>query len=476
MKGRDVNMLFSLSTLTFSKAIAGLIIATALVSCSFNSHTKSEEAIENKLAAQTIFTAQKWSAKAKSGDVKINWLRSFNDSRLNALVSEAQANNRNLLAAAASVESAQALAKQAGAALSPSLGVSVDGSRSGTRAGGVDPTDNRNISLQASWEVDLWGRIRNNEQAAANSAKAAKADFRYSQHSLAATTAKAYFSLIDSNNQIAIARERLAILDRTLHIVDVQYKNGIVSAQDVALTRSDSASAREQLITLEGAQRNAARALEVLLGRYPSAELSITAPLPVTPSIPPAGIPSELLERRPDLVAAERRVAAAFNKREAAKAARLPSISLTGNVGGSSNSLATVLDPVNTTWRLASNLLVSIFDGGSKKAQIDIASAEQKQALFTYGQSALIAFNEVETALDQGLVLSQRQQELAIVEKEAQAAYRIANLRFKEGEINLLDVLAIQQRLINAKTNSVSMQRLQLDQRTNLYLALGGDW
>ncbi|MGH1484664.1 MAG: efflux transporter outer membrane subunit [Cellvibrionaceae bacterium] len=452
------------------------IIAATLLSCGTASTKQTEQALKEKLAGQTTFTAVEWSNQAKSDDITVNWLDAFNDSVLTALVSEAQANNRNLLAASAGVENAQALAKQAGAALLPNAGLSTDGSRTGSRGDGVAPIDSRGIGLQVSWEVDLWGRIRSSEQAAANSARAAQADFRYAQHSLASATAKAYFALIDANNQIAVAKERLGILEETLRIVTVQYNNGLVSAQDLALTRSDIASAREQLITLEGAQRNAARALEVLLGRYPSAELQVRAALPTTPPPPPAGIPSELLERRPDLVAAERRVAAAFNKRDAAKAARLPSLSLTGNVGGTSSSLATVLDPANTTWRLGANLLASIFDGGSKQAQVDAATAEQKQSLFNYGQLALNAFNEVETALDQGVVLDQRKTELVIVEKEAQEAYRIASLRYKEGETNLLDVLTIQQRLIAAKSNLTTIKRLILDQRTELYLALGGHW
>jgi NodT family efflux transporter outer membrane factor (OMF) lipoprotein len=452
------------------------VIAIALISCGAASTKKTEQAVNEKLAGQTTFTATQWSSRATSDDITVNWLDSFNDSVLTALVSEAQANNRNLLAASAGVESAQALAKQAGAALLPNAGLSTEGSRTGSRDDSIKPVDSRGIGLQVSWEIDLWGRIRSSEQSAANSARAAQADFRYAQHSLAASTAKAYFALIDANSQIAVAKERLGILEETLRIVDLQYKNGIVSAQDLALTRSDIASAREQLITLEGAQRNAARALEVLLGRYPSAELQVRASLPQTPLAPPAGIPSELLERRPDLVAAERRVAAAFNKREAAKAARLPSLSLTGNLGGASNSLSTVLDPANTTWRLGANLLASIFDGGSKQAQVDAATADQKQSLFNYGQLALNAFNEVETALDQGAVLSKRQQELLIVEQEAQEAYRIASLRYKEGEINLLDLLSIQQRLIGAKSNLTTIERLVLDQRTDLYLALGGHW
>lgn len=468
-------MLFPLRVSALLKTGMLAVIALALFACVVSSE-KNEAKVKEKLRGQTQFTAAQWSTRADASDIEVNWLQNFNDDLLRALVSEAQANNRNLLAAAASVEGAQALAKQAGAALSPNVGLSLDSSRTGIRDDNIAPVDNRGIGLQINWELDLWGRIRNSEQAAANSAKAAQADFRYAQHSLAATTTQAYFALIESNIQIETAKESLGILQEIARIVDVQYKNGMVSAQDLAITRSDTASAREQLITLEGAQRNAARALEILLGRYPSAELQAGSVLPVTPPLPPVGIPSEVLERRPDLVAAERRVAAAFNKLEVAKVARLPSLSLTGALGGSSNALANVLDPANTTWRLGANLLASIFDGGTAQAQIDAATAEQKQTLFNYGQSALTAFSEVETALDQGFVLKKRHEELMIVKREAEKAYRIASLRYTEGEINLLDVLSIQQRLIGAKTNLISLERLLLDQRTSLYLALGGQW
>lgn len=452
------------------------VIGSALISCGAGSTKKTETAIQATLDSQTALTATSWASRADANDIIINWLATFNDQKLNNLVSEAQNNNRNLLSAAASVESALALARQAGAALLPTVGASVDANRSGSGNSAVSPVDGRSVNFQTSWEVDLWGRIRNNQRAAANSAKAAQADFRFAQQSLAATTAQSYFALIESNSQIEIAKENVTILQEISRIVDVQYKNGIVSKQDVALTRSDMASAREQLINLQGAQRNAARALEVLLGRYPRSEISTGVALPSPPSSPPAGVPSELLERRPDLIAAERRVAAAFNTRDVARVARLPSLSLTSVVGGSSTSLSDVLSPTNTAWQLGANLLASIFDGGSAKAQLDSATALQKQSIFDYGQSALTAFSEVEGALDQGVVLKQRQQQLVIVQKEAAKAYHIANLRYTEGEINLLDVLSIQQRLISAQSNLATVNRLLLDQRVNLYLALGGDW
>lgn len=460
------------------KHINSLLIFIAVIglsACGFFSKT-DKKVVEEKLAGQTSFTAAQWSTTASSNDIVVNWLDSFNDSTLSSLVNEAQLNNRNLLAASASVDNARALARQAGASLLPSANISVGAGRTGNRDSNIAAVDSRNIGLQVSWEADLWGRISSSEQAAANSAKAAQADFQFAQHSMAATVAKSYFALLESNRQIQLAREQRNILEETLKIVQVQYDNGIVSSQDLALTKSDIASAREQIISLENVQRSSIRALEVLLGRYPGAKLKIESSFPILPPAPPAGIPSELLERRPDLVAGERRVAAAFNRIDAARVARLPGLSLTGNLGGSSSSLSTVLDPANTTWRLAANLVGTLFDGGARKAQVEAATAEQKQALFNYGQLALTAFQEVETALDQGKSLEQRYKELLIAQEQASQAYKIAQLRHKEGVIALLDLLSIQQRLISANSSLATLDRLQLDQRVDLYLSLGGHW
>ena len=214
----------------------------------------------------------------------------------------------------------------------------------------------------------------------------------------------------------------------------------------------------------------------MLLGRYPKGEVAVRAALPPLPPMPPPGVPSDILERRPDLIAGERRVAAAFNALKQAKAARLPQLSLTGNVGGASGSLSNITDPANIAWRLAGNLLAPIFDGGARRAQVEIATAEQKQALAAYAQTALNAFSEVETNLDLAGTLARREEALGVALGEAEKAHRIARLRYKEGEIGLIDLLAIQQRVLSAKSNRLSVQRLALEQRVNLFLALGGDW
>jgi len=454
-----------------------LVLVVALVGCGGAlTQEQVEQDVSQAVKSQAPTMPEQWGTVAESGTVQASWIESFNDPALTALVIEAQKNNRDLLAAAANVGRAYSLARQAGAALKPEVSLAATGTRSGSVDSSVAGATNLGLGAQVSWEADVWGRLRSGERAAVASAQAVEADFRSAQQSLAAATAKAYFTAIEANIQVDIARETLEILRETNRIVNVKYNNGLATGQDVSLARSDLATARERLTEVEGSYRDAVRALEVLLGRYPGADLEVREALPDVPPPPPAGLPSELLERRPDIVAAERRVASAFNATEQARAARLPTLSLTGSLGGASGSLSDLLDPANVAWSVGANLLAPLYDGGRRREAVNIATAEQEQALAAFGQAAINAFTELETSLDQGVVLSQRLDELREAAAQAEKAFRIATLRYEEGEEDLLSVQTIQQRVINAKSTRSSVERLLLEQRVNLNLALGGSW
>ena len=453
------------------------IVACLLTACGAAPSREAIEAdVDQAVESETPASPEQWGTQSDAGAVQVGWIETFNDPALTKLVTEAQANNRDLTAAAASVDRAWALARQAGAALSPDISLAVTGGRSGGADSSGPTATNLSLGLQVSWEADVWGRLQSGQRGAVASAQAVEADYRSAQYSLAAATAKAYFTAIEAKLQTGIARETVKILEETQRIVNVKYDNGMASAQDVSLARSDLATARERLTTVEGSYRDAVRALEALLGRYPGADLEVRESLPAVPPPPPTGVPSELLERRPDIVAAERRVAAAFNATSQSRAARLPTVGLTSELGGASDSLADLLDPANVAWRLGANLLAPIFDGGRRREAVEIATAEQEQALAAYGQAALDAFSELETNLDQGVVVAQRAADLEEAAREAEKAFRIASLRYDEGEEDLLSVLTIQQRVINAKSALSSVERLLLEQRVNLNLALGGSW
>lgn len=461
-----------------NRSTTAAITLTASLLCSCNTVERSATNATAAAAIQeaSISPPQNWNSPAIGDPITVDWLDSFGDETLKKLVAEAQANNSDLAAAAARLERSQALAKQAGAALSPAVNLTTEAGRGGNIQSSASQQDALSIGVGVNWELDLWGRLRSGARSAAENARAAEADFRYARHSLAAATADAYFSAIAGRIQNQIAQENLRIARETLRIVEAKAKNGATSAQELALARSDLANAKESLAKVEGAQRSADRALEALLGRYPSATLDLQNALPDTPSPPPAGIPSEVLERRPDLVAAERRVAAAFDALDAAKAARLPSFALSATSGASSTSLSEIVDSKNIAWQLGSRLLAPLFDGGARKAQVEIAGADRKQAFASYVKVATQAFLEVESLLDLGTVLRKRIEQLHLAEQESQEAYRIANLRYTEGESDLLDLLAIQARLNAAKVNLTQAKNELLKQSVNLHLALGGSW
>lgn len=417
-----------------------------------------------------------WAAAQDAvGEVQVGWIDALEDKTLAALVLEAQQNNKNLQAAAANVERSWALARRAGAELKPIVGLAAGGSGSGI-VGDSSSSGDLEVGVQASWELDIWGRLRAGTQAAVVSAEAAEADLRYAQHSLAAAVANAYLVAIEAGLQVDIARDSVDAQAELNRIFTVRYKNGFTSSEDLALSKSNLASAQATLAAAEGSQRNALRALELLLGRYPGADVQVRESLPRVPAAPPAGVPAEILERRPDLIAAERRVAAAFNVLDQARAARLPAISLTAGAGAASNQLSSLSDPGNVAWSLGANLLAPIFRGGALKAQVEAATAEQEQAIAAYGQAALNAFKEVETSLDQNVVLSDRAALLGVAAIEANEALRVYQVRSREGEAEPFLVLLVMQRAFSAESSLLSVERARLEQWVNLNLALGGSW
>lgn len=414
-------------------------------------------------------------ATGSSASIEANWLRQFGSPELETLVAEAQENNQNLQAAAAGADRARALAVKAGASLKPTVTV---GGAAGGRGLLEENTsrDDFNLSAQVSWELDLWGKLGAGRRSAEAGAAVAEAELSAARHAIAATVAKAYFVALEAQLQEDLAGEQIATLEAVARIVEVQYENGLANAQDLALSQSDLAVARAAIVEIQLSRRDALRALELLLGRYPGGTIGVATGLPSLPPPPPPGLPSELLERRPDVVAAERRIASAFEETARARAARLPSLSLTGALGAGSPELSNLLSPGNVAWQAAANVLAPIIDGGARRADVAVANASQQQALANYVQTALSAFNEVETYLDQGVALARQSAQIELAAGEAERALAVAQLRHAEGEAPLLDVLTVQQRLAVRSSEAINLRRLQLAQRVNLHLALGGDW
>ncbi|MEM8981558.1 MAG: efflux transporter outer membrane subunit [Pseudomonadota bacterium] len=423
-------------------------------------------------------------AQESLGDVAVGWIATLGDPVLTTLVEEAQANNRDLQAALAALEQSRAIVRQARAALLPAIDYSLSGAQGGRVSD--DSSDAYSAGLSLGWELDVWGRVRASRNAAAYGAASAEADYVFAQYSLAASVAQTYFFVIESALQEDVAQKNFDALTETARIVGAQRELGAADAYDESLARSNLATAQATLLQAAGAKRLAQRALEVLVGRYPADALTTRPDLPARPPIPLAGVPSDLLERRPDIIAAEMAVASAFSTVGATKATRLPTFSLSGSLqgggtqfgipGGTAASLGDALDADNSLWSLAVNLLGPLFDAGLRRAQIDEATEAQRQAVANYASTALNAFQEVENSLDQNTVIAARVIALREAAEAQNRALELAQLRYQEGETNLLDVLQVQSTTLSADSALVTVRREQLDEWIALNLALGGSW
>ncbi len=411
-----------------------------------------------------------WQAGADTGALLPGtWLGSFDDPALTVLVAEALQHNADLQVAAARVEQAGGMLRVASASMLPSVGV--PGTYSGKAGGGGGLNA---IFLNASLELDVWGRLRYGEAAAQAQADAMQADYAYARQSLAATVAKSWYLAIEAGLQAALIEDALRAAQELRRLASERFRIGVGDETAVAEAAASVGSTRDRLRQTLQARNEALRALELLLGRYPAAEIAVAQALAPMPGALPVGLPSELLERRPDVIAAERRVAAAFNRVGEAKAARLPRISLTASVSAISSDLLVLQNKSNPGYGFGANLFAPLYQGGALQAQVDIRNAEQKQAMAEYARIAQRSFGEVENALGAELALREREQLLAGNIADNERALELALLQFRVGKIDMRTVEQRHLGLVSARATLLRVQTDRLAQRANLYLALGG--
>ena len=430
----------------------------------------SKEALPN-LQPPAAWTAP-GGAATSAGAVASAWLAAFNDPQLDSLVEEALRYNPDLQVAAARVEQAASAVKVAGATLLPQVNALARGG--GALSG--DSSGLEGVGIFANWELDLWGRVRAGREFARDQYASAALDAEYARQSLAALVAKSWFLAAEARMQKAIAEDMAGSSEKQLVLAQDRLRVGRGDEYDVALSKANLATFRDSVRSLDLAYQQALRALEALVGRYPAAALQVPAQLAAVPGPVPVGMPSELLERRPDVIAAERRVAAAFYRVEEAKAARLPRISLTAAVTSISSELFVLKDRDNPVWSAGASVSAPLFTGGALQGQVEVRTAEQKQALAEYGRIGARAFGEVENALSSGFTAEEREAILTESVAANARALELANVRYRVG---VGDLRAVQQQslaLHAARTALLRVQTERLVQRVNLYLALGGSF
>jgi NodT family efflux transporter outer membrane factor (OMF) lipoprotein len=458
---------------SFRIFFVALLGAALLAGCATKSPPTTAELQKQALTNVALPTA--WKAGGDTSGVADNWLATFNDAQLNAFVAEAMTNNPDLRVSATRVELAAQHVELAKAALRPAVNIFGTG---GINMGGGDISSAlQGIMLGVSWEPDLWGRLRYGRNAAQASHASVQADFEFARQSLAATIAKSWFTASETRLQLQIADDMVKSAQALVTIADKRQQVGPGSEQDVALARASLGSYQDTARQVRLAHDQTVRALELLLGRYPATELQARRSLVPLPGDVPTGLPLEMLERRPDMVAAERRVAAAFNRVGEAKAARLPRIVLNASVGAVQSDILQLKEDFNNpTGGAGATLIAPLYKGGELKTQVEIRTLEQKEAVAQYARLALRALGDVENALAAGQTLAERERVLSRVLNDNERALVLAQTSYRVGRADLRAVQQQQLSVYAARLGLLRVQSEQLSQRVNLHLVLGGGW
>ena len=463
-------------------ALAGLVFSAG---CSFAPNYAKPEvstpAAFKELAPDPAKGAAGWKeAQPKDGLLRDNWWEMFHESELNALEAQASVSNQTVAAALANFVAARAVVRQNQSQYFPTMTANPSAVRMRQSASQTHSTpalvSSYALPFDAAWELDVWGRIRNTVQASSLEAQATLADLEDVRLTVRAEVAVDYLQLrvLDAQKQVLDAA---AVAYReSLALTQVRRDTGIASDQDVAQAETQL-NTTLALATDLGIQRaQLEHAIATLLGR-PASTFAITNnPLTATPIAIPAGIPSQLLERRPDVAAAERRVAEANAQIGVARAAYFPALTLGGSAGYQSSTLANLVSGANFVWSVGPTLAGTLFDAGKRKAVTKQAEAEYQGKVASYRQTVLTAFQEVEDNLSTLRILSQELQEQDAGVTSSQRYLRLANDRYKLGIDSYLNVITAQTTLLSNQRTAMNLRMQQMTASVQLIKALGGGW
>ncbi|MEJ2794202.1 efflux transporter outer membrane subunit [Iodobacter sp. LRB] len=454
------------------KTVLALLIASTLSAC----------ALTPPVADTKTELPSAWRSDSVS-DVSIgrNWWAQFDDPVLDQLISAAEAHNQNLVIAAARIDEARAALGISSAEQLPRLDLAGKAGRGQSIQIG-SPSDSYSLGATASWELDLWGRIKNTNDAA-------KADLLASEYNrdavalaLYANVAQTYFNLRALDQQLAIAQDTLKTRQESFQLRKRRFEGGVTSELDMRQAEVELAAAQASVPGIEQSIAKVASSLSILIGQNPREmiESGITRGKElkqiIMPVNVPLGLPSELLTRRPDIQASEQSLKAAGARIAAARAAYYPTISLTGLLGTESASISDLFSGPAKTWSFLGNLAAPLFDNGRTAANVDGATARQKQAVANYRLSIQQAFAETQSALiarsSSTKIVAAQQLQLDSLSRQL----KLATLRYDNGFSGYLEVLDAQRSLFQAQLNLAAAQRDQLNATVDLYKAMGGGW
>ncbi len=418
---------------------------------------------------------------ASDEDARPFW-ETFEDPLLDGLVEEALIHNRDLLASAERLRGAAARSMVARSARRPQVQGRVDGSRQDQAFVGFPfpggPLQSEysqwSAAIDLSWELDLWGKLAAGVDAAEAEVQAVMADLAAARLSVAAQVTIAWFGLREAAQQVALSEATVATYERSLKAIEDRHEAGLTGTLDLRLSQANVAGSRAQLAGAERAREVVARQIEVLLGRFPDAELRSEGAFSGLPPAVPAGVPADVLSRRPDMVAIERRMSAAEASARQARLDRWPSIALTSSGGLTSNDFKSLLDGDFGVWSLAGRVTAPIFDGGRREARIDESMAALLEVRALFASAALRAFFEVENALAAETLLLERLGHLEEAARRSREATALADDQYDQGLVGIDLVLEAQRRELQAESTFLEARRELYQNRVDLHVALGG--
>ncbi len=446
--------------------ISSLTTIYLLPGCSMLPSAKALDA-NKQLAVPGQFDASP--APASASEVAKGLKSLFSDSQLNGYVSKALRSNPDLKLSLARLEEAGFNTRKAYAPTVPSL--TANASAIGG-AGFVPSGGQYSASLDSQWELDVWGRIKSGISASKQSQAAIAADYASARESIAAQTMQACFSLIASERLLNLSERRLSSFKETVSLVNRRFESGTGNLSDVDLARTDVENTKAQVEGRKNSRDQAARRLAALTGSYPKANISASTWPSLRRGVP-AGVPSDVMLKRPDIHAAYIRILAADSRVKVAHRDLYPSFTLTASGGQRSNQLKRIADSNFNIWSIAANLSAPILDGGSRKAELGAANARAKQALASYQSTVLNALEEVENALGSETYLLSQERSYQNGLDAARSAETRTQQNYENGLVEILTLLDAQRRSFNTEELLINTTALRYQNRVSLALALG---
>ena len=419
-------------------------------------------------------------AQPQDATIPSMWWEIFNEPQLNALEAEVDVSNQNIIAAEAQFRQARALVREARASYFPTVtaGIGVTHSRtpSLTTTTSARTTTNYSLPLDVSWEVDVWGRIRRTVEANQANAQVSAADLQAVRLSLQAALAQAYFQLRTYDAQIELLERTVAAYLKSVELTKNRYAAGVASQGEVVQAETQLKTTQAQAIDVGVQRAQTEHAIALLIGKAPL-DLSLAAsPLVTPPPDIPVGVPSELLERRPDIAAAERSMAAANAEIGIAEAAFFPSLTLSASGGFESTNITQWLTWPMRFWSVGAGISQTVYDGGLRRAQTDFARAAYEATVATYRQTVLAAFQSVEDSLAALRILEQEAQVQAEAVTAARRSVTFTTNQYKAGIVTYLDVITTQTIALLNEINAVQILGRRMTAAVLLVEALGGGW